>query len=95
MNNSTSLSGLKTISSRTFHRHQRKFLVPAINEVWEQKQQEQMETARADGDPLILGGDGRADSPGHSAKFGTYSTMDLERNKVINVELVQVCIRLN
>lgn len=28
--------------------------------------------------PLCLGGDGRADSPGHSAKYGSYSIIDLD-----------------
>ena len=40
--------------------------------------------------PIIIGGDGRADSPGHSAKFGSYGIIDLETNKVIHIELVQV-----
>ena len=30
--------------------------------------------------PLSLGGDGRSDGPGHSAKFGSYTLMDLEHN---------------
>ena len=30
---------------------------------------------------LILGVDGRADSPGHSAKYGSYSIIDLNKNK--------------
>ena len=32
--------------------------------------------------PLNLGGDGRADSPGNSAKFGLCSVIDLDQNKV-------------
>ena len=39
---------------------------------------------------LILGGDGRNDSPGHSAKYGSYTLMESRINKVIHVELVQV-----
>ncbi len=31
-------------------------------------------------EPLSLGGDGRSDSPGHSAKYGAYTLMDLEHN---------------
>ncbi|KAM9424524.1 uncharacterized protein KZ484_002582 [Pholidichthys leucotaenia] len=38
---------------------------------------------------LVLGGDGRADSPGHSAKYGSYTTMELRLNKVIDIQLVQ------
>ena len=39
----------------------------------------------------MLGGDGRADSPGHSAKFGSYTTMELQKKVVIDIQLVQVC----
>ena len=42
-------------------------------------------------EPLLLGGDGRSNSPGHSAKFGSYYWMDLEHNVVLDIELVQVC----
>jgi Transposase len=38
---------------------------------------------------IVIGGDGRADSPGHSAKFGSYTTMELRLNKVIDIQLVQ------
>lgn len=38
---------------------------------------------------LVLGGDGRADSPGHSAKYGSYSIVDLHTNQVVHVQLVQ------
>ena len=39
------------------------------------------------GTPLSVGGDGRADTPGHSAKYGLYG---LDTNKVIHIQLVQV-----
>ena len=44
----------------------------------------------ARGTSLSVGGDGRADSPGHSAKYGSYGLIDLDTNKVIHVQLVQV-----
>lgn len=47
-------------------------------------------TLRKHGKKLTLGGDGRADSPGHSAKYGTYSVMDLDSNKVIDFKIIQV-----
>ena len=38
----------------------------------------------------MAGGDGRCDSPGHSAKYGTYSIVDTDTSKVIDFSLVQV-----
>ncbi len=39
---------------------------------------------------LVLGGDGRADSPGHSAKFGSYTMMELKKRIVLDLQLVQI-----
>lgn len=39
---------------------------------------------------VVLGGDGRCYSPGYSAKYCSYSLIDLESNKIIDVQLVQV-----
>ena len=39
---------------------------------------------------LVLGTDKRADSPGHSAKYGSYSVLEERINKVIDIQLVQV-----
>ena len=47
---------------------------------------------KAQGEELVLGGDGHCDSPGHSAKHGCYTLMDLEHNKILDSQLVQVCI---
>ena len=38
----------------------------------------------------MIGGDGRADSPGHSAKHVSYGIIELTTNKVIDMHLVQV-----
>lgn len=39
---------------------------------------------------LVIGGDARNDSPGHTTKYGSYSFLEQNINKVIHVELVQV-----
>ena len=39
---------------------------------------------------LDIGGDGIVDSPSHSAKFGSYTVIELRHNKIIDVQLVQV-----
>lgn len=81
------------VSARTFHRHQRCYLHPAVRSVWRDQQSSLLAVVR--GSPVVLGGDGRADSMGHSAKFGSYALMDLQRNKVLDVQLVQVTLGLS
>ena len=40
----------------------------------------------------MLGGNGRSDSPRHSAKYGSYSILESTCNKTVDFELVQVSI---
>ena len=40
--------------------------------------------------PLAIGGDGRTDSPGHSAKCRSYGIIDSSMNKVLYIELIQI-----
>ena len=44
------------------------------------------------GEQLHLSGDGRCDSPGYSAKYGTYSLMDSATDLILDYSLVQVYI---
>ena len=77
-------------TDRTFYHHQKRYLGPATISVWEAKQSMLLSQCKATGIALTIVGDGRADSPGHSAKYGSYGIIDLATNKVIHVELVQV-----
>ena len=79
-----------TITSKTFFRHQKCYLQPAISLTWERQQRKLISELLEEKKGLVLGGDGRADSPGHSAKYGSYSIVDLNRNKVVDMKLVQV-----
>ena len=36
---------------------------------------------------MIIGGDGRADSPGHSAKYSSYGIIDISTNKVLHIDM--------
>ena len=39
---------------------------------------------------LWLSGDGRCDSPGHNAKYGTYTMIDQQSEKIVDFQIVQV-----
>lgn len=81
---------LVTISIKTFFRHQNTYLQPATHSVWKHHQEQLLEQLKRAGKALVLAGDGRADSPGHSAKYGSYSVLDLTSNKIVGFKLVQV-----
>ena len=82
-----------TIGYSTFMKHQKEYLHPAVERTYRKQQSSLLDDIKAEGKELILGGDGRCDSPGHSAKFGCYSLMDLEQNKILDSQLVQVSLR--
>ena len=84
------LAGIQSISKTTYNKHREKIIDPAINESWVWQQLSLFNEAKNTNRDLVIGGDGRADSPGHSAKYGSYTTMDLNMNKVIDIQLIQV-----
>ena len=84
-----------TICYSTFMNHQKKYLHTAVQRTYQQQQSTLLNNIKAEGRELIVGGDGRCDSPGHSVKYGTYSIMDAEQNKILDSQLVQVCTRVN
>ena len=43
---------------------------------------------------LVLSGDGRADSPGHSAKYGSYTVLEMTCNKVVGPGVHQLALVL-
>ncbi|KAH7945352.1 hypothetical protein HPB49_009952 [Dermacentor silvarum] len=77
----------EVVSERTFFKLQSAHLWPAVDKVWKEEQELILQAAQAQ--RVKLTGDGRADSPGFSAKFGTYSLLDVEGNKILHFELVQ------
>ena len=78
------------ITRKTYFRHQNSYLQLAISLVWERHQRKLLSELMIEKKGLVLAGDGRADSPGHSAKYGSYSIIDIKKNKVVDVKLVQV-----
>ncbi|XP_077076473.1 uncharacterized protein LOC143729210 isoform X1 [Siphateles boraxobius] len=73
----------------TFRRLARRFLEPAIVYRWRTMQDATLERLISQQQSVILAGDMRADSPGHSAKYGSYAMMDLRNNMIIDLQLVQ------
>ncbi|XP_055062144.2 uncharacterized protein [Misgurnus anguillicaudatus] len=79
---------LKTHTYDAFRRHANTYLQPAIIHKWNEEQNLKLQYLTQH-DSVILGGDMRADSPGHSAKYGSYTMMDLQTNNIVDIQLVQ------
>lgn len=79
-----------SITRKTYFRHQSELLTLCTQHVWNLHQSELIREFKDKNKKLILSGDGRADSPGHSAKYGSYTVVDLTVNKVVDFQLVQV-----
>ena len=72
------------IALSTFHQHQKYYLYSAVSTLWKEFQNNYFDQKTKQGDDLVLGGDGRADTPGHSAKYESYAMLDME-----DIQLVQ------
>ncbi|XP_060754019.1 uncharacterized protein LOC132864618 isoform X1 [Neoarius graeffei] len=81
---------LVCIADQTFYTIQRDILQPAIECRWSEEQQRVVGQLQSTGTPLVIASDGRADSPGHSAKFGVYTGLEATLNKIVDLELVQL-----
>lgn len=72
--------------------HATKYLFRHINYMWEEQRLALVSGLRGLGRKLTVQGDCRSDSPGHCAKYGTYTLMDGHSNKILEVQQVQVKI---
>ncbi|KAL3873816.1 hypothetical protein ACJMK2_028655 [Sinanodonta woodiana] len=80
---------IPVIHLSTFMTHQRVLLTPTINKVWKAHQDRVFGELQSLHQPIAIAGDGRCDSPGHSAMFGAYSVLEVNLGKVLDIELVQ------
>ena len=80
---------VSTFSRMTHRNHVQKYILPSVLHKWRLHQSNLLEGLKQR-ETVILGGDMRADSPGHCAKYGSYSMMDLSTNKIVDIQLVQV-----
>ena len=80
---------LQFFSESVFYDTQLKYLFPVINKAWEDESRNQIDKLSSK-EVVNLDGDGRCDSPGHCAKYGTYTLMDEDTGNVVAFEVVQV-----
>ena len=85
----SNILNLQFVSEAHFYHIQTQYLFQVVNDYWSNHQQELFKKLKA-GSPIDICGDGRCDSPGHSAKYGTYTMMHEASGKVIDFSLVQV-----
>jgi len=79
---------LQFLGEKSFYKIQDAYLFPVINDFWIREQNMLLEEM---GEKEIwLSGDGRCDSPGHNAKYGTYTVIDQGTEKVVDMHIVQV-----
>ncbi|XDV14173.1 hypothetical protein PO909_002359, partial [Leuciscus waleckii] len=79
---------LRTHTHDAFRRHARTFLEPAVIHSWTEWQSKKL-LMLSKAKNVILGGGMRADSPGYSAKYGSYTMMDVQANEIVDIQLVQ------
>ena len=79
---------LHCFSESSFYRYQRLFIAPAVAKYWSDMQRDQIPDLQ--GTSVIIAGDGRNDSPGHSAQYCTYSFLDASSGRILHVEVVDV-----
>ena len=80
--------GILVYQKPTFYYHQRNLLIPSILGYWKSYQKNLL--ARLKGSEVVLAGDGRHDSMGHSAKFGTYTIFCCTIGLILHIVIVQV-----
>lgn len=80
--------GMLVYHEPTYYYHQRHLLIPSVVGFWRKYQKNLLEKLK---DPeVVLAGDGRHDSMGHSAKYGTYTMFGCTIGLIIHIVLVQV-----
>ena len=77
---------LACFTERTYFRLQQFYLIPSIQELYNLKQNVLLSRLK---NSIQVAGNGRCCSPGHTAKYGSYSFLEMDTGKIIHTELVQ------
>jgi hypothetical protein len=84
-----SMINVAHFSQTVFYRIQKSLLFPTINTFYKRHRNEIVKQCAVREENNFIG-DGRSDSPGYSAKYGTYSIMSSDLNKVVDFFVVHV-----
>ena len=77
------------IGRTSYHKIQKEILFPVINHVYNMHRNDIITTMK-NKDALNVIGDGRCDSPGYNAKYGTYTIMNIETNSILDFSVVHI-----
>ena len=83
------LVGLQCIEKTRYYQFQRRYLAGVVQERYCRENNSILNHLKEQG-LCCLTGDGRCDSPGHNAKYLTYSFMDQITNKIVAMTIIQV-----
>lgn len=78
---------LKTISEDTYVTLRKKYVFPVLEKTWAKEQNSVLSSMKSR-EKVVLYGDGRCDSPGHCAKYCTYSFIDVECQKIAAFKVI-------
>ena len=82
------ISEVKSLRKTSFYNLQKKFLFPAINHVYNTRRDVIFNALESKSLDVI--GDGRFDSPGNNASFGTYSFMNSGNSEILDFFIAHV-----
>ncbi|XP_044125398.1 uncharacterized protein LOC122920189 [Bufo gargarizans] len=82
------LLNLKSIDKSTYYKTQSMYLFPTINHHWKEEQKAVIQSVQER--PLCLAGDQQLDNPGFSAKYSTYSLIDVASKKICSFSVQPV-----
>ena len=83
------LMNVAAISKRTVNRHATAIIQPTISIEWKEQQTNRISQLKGKDGGLVVAGDGRCDSPGHTAKYGSFTFIEQRLQKVVTLQLVQ------
>ena len=79
------------VKQREFSSILKYYVIPTVYNVWQDEQLSRLNGIT--GKSIVVASDMRVDSPGHSGLFGSGSTLDMERNIILDTQIVKAYTR--